>query len=196
MAWIHTIWNSMDPDKREGWILSQNPDLDKTLRGKNFITMITQNDWGSAKSNIKNFLESWDTTYIKRLVEGDEDFIKPVKGYVNKTDRNELLIAIYKSLNYASDETLKDIYQTLVVKPAESSLKKPIEDLMKKIENVGEETWDSWTDMSRNLFLLQNSPIPVKRFEIKNFYKVLSMGTYKSVLARIPGLLDLQAERN
>ena len=189
-------WEEMSPDSRKSWVLSINPDMDKTPRGNSFLNMITHNNWSNARANIKNFMESLNVSYIKKLVEGEGDFIKPIKGYVNKTNRDELLIAIYKSLNYASDETLKDIYQTLVVKPAESSLKKPIDVLIGKIKEVGEEIWNSWTDMTRNLFLIRNSPVSVKNFETKNFYKVLSRSTYKSILTQLPGLLDLQSKEN
>ena len=72
----------------------------------------------------------------------------------------------------------------------------PLEIFIKKLNEIGEEEWESWTDMSRYLFLINHSPIPVENVRIKRFYRFLSQGTLKSAKSRIPSLIDMQADQN
>lgn len=187
-------WNGMDPGRRSEWVLAHNPDLDRTLSGKNFLKMIVNNDWANAKSNLRNFLESKQITYIIGLSEMEDQMQNLPKGYVNKNTREELLTSIYQELSRSSIEDLKRIYQDLVTTPGIKSIKSTIDNYIEKIKEIPEDEWNGMTQMSRYSLLARYCPVKIN-FEVKSLLKIVSLSNYNGI-NKLEDLILFNAEQN
>ena len=184
-------WDDMTPDERRKWFLNANPDMENSLRGKSFLNMVIQNKWSRAKGNIKNFLESHESKYIKKLEE-NEDFNSNQKiEWVNKSDKKELIASIVKELNNANLDLLKSIYAKLVITPAVKNTEDKVNDLQKIIDEVGEDQWDEMSQMSRLHLLMSRSPIKIERSgELKRFLTNLSKDEWLEAKYNSKHLID------
>ena len=197
-------WNNMDPISRRDWFLSKNPSLGDSIRGQSFLSMITNNDFGSAKRNIQNFLESYDVRYIKKLNEktlrelSDGPVPDMDATWLNKKSRAELIDAIGKELANASNIMLKNIYHNLLSGPVDDYIERLKTTLYNLVNDLGEKKWDSMSYEERKEYLINHSPeLVVKDGGFLEFcYGRMSEFDFDTARANIPLLPDNRSNYN
>lgn len=186
-------WNEMDSRSKKGWLLSLNPDLSTTIRGKSFLNMIIHNDWKTAQKNIANFLESQNTRYVKKISENEIKKFgrdEPKTSYnepfwLKPKTRRELMDSILKEISNVSLDALNSIYNIVVQNPGSDREETRIDQLLASMESLGEE-WDKMDTYLRKEFLVKNSPYPFTgKSWLNKFYDDVSEMPLNLAMSRV-----------